>query len=257
MERGNKRPGAVIVGGHFLSLGAARNLAKHGVPVYILDSGVCVAQFSRHVRRFFKGPPTSDEAGFVDFLLQLAVKANLGGCVLFPSNDECVRIFAQHRERLSEHYLVTTPPWDVVKFVYDKRLTCHLAKEREIPIAEPVEGWDGVYHQLGTKALHVPAEPRPFVGLPADAPRHVVSFLREQGYILGTGETATRCGTYIDAATLARLTSEVELVKTIEASAGPLVRYWRWPGGARSVMCVTGDLDALTLLDYASRLFVR
>jgi len=126
----------VIVGGHFLSLGAARNLAKHGVPVYILDSGVCVAQFSRHVRRFFKGPPTSDEAGFVDFLLQLAVKANLSGCVLFPSNDEGVRIFAQHRERLSEHYLVTTPPWDVVKFVYDKRLTCHLAKEREIPIPE-------------------------------------------------------------------------------------------------------------------------
>jgi predicted ATP-grasp superfamily ATP-dependent carboligase len=136
MDRGNGNPGAVIVGGHFSSLGAARNLAKHGVPVYILDTGVCVSQFSRHVKRLFKCPRTSDEAEFVDFLLQLAVNANLSGCVLFPSDDESVRILAQHRNRLSEHYLVTTPPWDVVKFVYDKRLTCRLAKEREIPVPE-------------------------------------------------------------------------------------------------------------------------
>ena len=136
MDRGSGNPGAVIVGGHFSSLGAARNLAKHGVAVYILDTGVCVAQFSRHIKRFFKCPPTSDETEFVDFLLQFAVKANLSGCVLFPSDDECVRIFAQHRERLSEHYFLTTPPWDVVKFVYDKRLTFRLAKERQIPIPE-------------------------------------------------------------------------------------------------------------------------
>jgi len=105
--------------------------------------------------------------------------------------------------------------------------------------------------------LDVPVEPRPFVGLPANIPKRIASFLREQGYILDTGETATRCGTYIDAATLARLTSEVELIDYIEASPGPLVRYWRWPGAARSAMCVTGDLDALTLLDYVSRLFFR
>jgi len=121
----------------------------------------------------------------------------------------------------------------------------------------PGEGWDGAYYQLRTRALHVPAEPRPFVGLPANTPKRVVSFLREQGYILDTGETAAHCGTYIDAATLARLTSEVELINYIEASRGPLIRYWRWPSGAKSAMCVTGDLDALTLLDYASRLFVR
>jgi D-aspartate ligase len=127
---------AVIVGGHFHSLGAARNLAKHGISVYVVDNGVCVAQFSRHVQRFFKCPPTSNEVEFVDFLLHLAVKANLSGCVLFPSDDECVRIFSQHQERLSEQYLVTTPSWDVVKFVYDKRLTYHLAKEREIPVPE-------------------------------------------------------------------------------------------------------------------------
>jgi len=117
--------------------------------------------------------------------------------------------------------------------------------------------WDGAYYQLRVKALHVPAEPLPFVGLPANTPKRIASFLREQGYILDTGKTAACCGTYIDAATLAELTNGVELINYIEASPGPLVRYWRWPGGAKSAMCVTGDLDALTLLDYASRLFVR
>ncbi len=117
--------------------------------------------------------------------------------------------------------------------------------------------WNGAYHQLRTKELDVPAEPRPFVGLPANAPKQVVSFLQEQGYILDMGETATRCATYIDAATLARLTSEVQLIDYIEASTGPLVRYWRWPSAAKSAMCATGDLDALTLLDYALRLFAR
>ncbi|MFQ5854687.1 MAG: ATP-grasp domain-containing protein [Anaerolineae bacterium] len=136
MDRGNGRPGAVIVGGHFLSLGAARNLAKHDVPVCILDSGVCVAQFSRHVKRFFKCPPADDEARFVEYLLRIAAETNLNGWVLFPSTDECVKIFAQHWERLSEHYLVTTPPWDVVKFVYDKRLTHRLATEQGVPVPE-------------------------------------------------------------------------------------------------------------------------
>ena len=105
--------------------------------------------------------------------------------------------------------------------------------------------------------MEVPAEPRPFVGLAAGAPGYLASFLREQGYILDCGETASRCGTYLDLATLARLRSEVELVEHIEDSAALLVRYWRWPDGAKSAMCITGDLDALSLVDYASRLFVR
>ena len=119
------------------------------------------------------------------------------------------------------------------------------------------QAWDGAYRQLLGRTLHVPAEPRPFVGLPINAPRHIISFLRDQGYILDTDETATRCGTYLDAATLAGLRDEVGLIEFIESSSTPLVRYWRWPDGAKSALCVSGDLDALSLPDYAYRLFAR
>ena len=78
MERGNGKPGAVILGGSFHSLGAARNLAKHGVPVCILDIGACVARFSRSVKRFLKCPAADDEAGFVEFLVRIAAESNMG-----------------------------------------------------------------------------------------------------------------------------------------------------------------------------------
>ena len=139
-------------------------------------------------------------------------------------------------------------------FTCSERATI-LAKGLSVCGSEPT--WGGNYYRLTTTNLDVPAEPRPFIGLPADAPQHIVSFLQEQGYILDTSELAARCGMYIDAATLAKLTSAVSLIDHIEASPGPLVRYWRWPNGAKSAMCISGDLDALTLLDYASRLFVR
>jgi len=60
---GRESPGVVIVGGQFHSLGAARNLARHGISVHVLDAGLCVAQFSWHVRRFFKCPEGSGESG--------------------------------------------------------------------------------------------------------------------------------------------------------------------------------------------------
>lgn len=136
MDGQDEKKGAVILGGSYHSLGAARNLAEHGVPVCILDSAPCVARFSRSVKRFLKCPSVEDEAGFVRFLVRNAAERDMKGWVLFPSTDEHVRILAQHRERLSEHYLVTTPPWDVVKFVYDKRQTHRLAKTQEVPVPE-------------------------------------------------------------------------------------------------------------------------
>jgi D-aspartate ligase len=128
------KPGAVIIGGHFLSLGAARNLAKRGVPVFLVDDEICVAQFSRCVTRSFRCPSYKDETEFVDYLQRLAGKEGLEGSVLFPSTDESVRILSKHRDTLSEHYRVTTPEWDIIKHLYDKRLTHVLALKQGVPV---------------------------------------------------------------------------------------------------------------------------
>lgn len=76
------------------------------------------------------------------------------------------------------------------------------------------------------------------------------------GILCSTADIAACFAIYLDITALNRMT-EVQPVNRVEASPGPLVRYWRWPAGAKSAMCVTGDLDALTLLDQISRLTAR
>lgn len=115
--------------------------------------------------------------------------------------------------------------------------------------------WDPVYWRTTARVLTIPAGLRPFVGLPPQASPAVATFLQEQGYLLETGADAERCAVYLDEVTLSRLTSQVALIDHIESMPGPLLRYGRWPDGAKSAFCISGDLDALSLWDYASRLF--
>lgn len=117
--------------------------------------------------------------------------------------------------------------------------------------------WNGAYRRFMGRELLVPSGCRPFVGLSEHTPPSTIAFLREQGYVVDDSDEARDCSLYLEAATLTGLKNEAELVDYIEKSSDPLVRYWRWPDGAQSALCITGDLDALTLLDYLSRLSVR
>jgi peptidoglycan/xylan/chitin deacetylase (PgdA/CDA1 family) len=126
---------------------------------------------------------------------------------------------------------------------------------RNIAADTQTHTWDGVYEVLEDRSLHLPADRPPFVGLSPDIPKPMRTFVEELGYIVDDGPHARCCTVYLDAATLARLDNPVQLVEHIEASSGPLIRFWRWPNEAKSALCVTGDLDALSLVDYASRLF--
>lgn len=116
--------------------------------------------------------------------------------------------------------------------------------------------WHGGYHRISSKPLTVCSRQRPFVGL-ENAPEELCAFLRDQGYIVETGAAAKACSVFIDVDTLTKLPGRVDLINYIENTTGPLVRYWRWPHGARSALSITGDLDALSLRDYVSRVFIR
>lgn len=127
--------------------------------------------------------------------------------------------------------------------------------ERGLNNNDHADVWDDKYYCIKSKTYNVNSNPLPFVGLASSVPESIAKFLKEQGYILVTGEMATSCGIYIDNSTSSELNSEVKLINFIEMSTAPLIRYWRWPRGAKSALCVTGDLDAITLRDYVSRLF--
>jgi len=114
--------------------------------------------------------------------------------------------------------------------------------------------WMDRYDVVDCRTLSVRSHVRPFIGVAPGFPPATVDFLRQQGYILESGEKASRCGVYLDVATLRRLPGHVQLIQHIESLDRPLVRFWRWPREARSALAVTGDLDALSLMDYAVRI---
>ncbi len=126
-----------------------------------------------------------------------------------------------------------------------------LVRHLNAPNTEP---WADAYRVLNGRTLDLAGHVRPFVGLAPDVPERVIAFLEQQGYILERS-AARACGVYLDANRVRQLENDVQLVEHIESSPAPLVRFWRWPDEYRSALCVSGDVDALTLMDYAARLF--
>jgi peptidoglycan/xylan/chitin deacetylase (PgdA/CDA1 family) len=126
---------------------------------------------------------------------------------------------------------------------------------RNLDIAERTHDWHGSYRVLAGRTLQLRSDVRPFVGIAADTPPAVALFLRDQGYVVDTGPEAARSATYLGPRELADLRTQVQLTEFIETSAAPLVRFWRWPANARSALCITGDLDALSLTGYIARVF--
>lgn len=114
--------------------------------------------------------------------------------------------------------------------------------------------WIGEYHYTTANALTVRAPVRPFVAVAPETAPALTSFLKQQGYIVEVSSNATEYAYYFDQADFDAMQQRA-IVKLIEETSRPLVRLGRWPAGARSALCITGDIDALTLWDYASRAF--
>ena len=153
--------GAVIMGGDFASLDMARNLDKYGVRVCILSSATAVARFSRSVARFVKLPRGLKDEELLDFLIAMAENCDVRGWVLFPCSDEHLRILTQHSARLAEYFVLTTPPWETIKYFYDKRLTYSLA--HGVGIHMPYSCVPGNIDQLDSLDVEFPVVLKPAI----------------------------------------------------------------------------------------------
>jgi len=141
------------------------------------------------------------------------------------------------------------PGWLRVTVLGPRGLTM-LARHLDVPGAEP---WSGAYARVPSTEVEVPAVPRPFVGVRPAAPAALVTFLREQGYIVERSGSPRLYGSFVERDRFS-WADRRPLLAEIEGSTAPLLRLGRWPHGARSALSVTGDVDALTIGDYARRL---
>jgi hypothetical protein len=133
-------------------------------------------------------------------------------------------------------------------------ILCRDLKPVDLEQANKLSAWDGRYFKINAQSIAVSDLPRPLVGVSSEILPDVVTFLQEQGYILDRTSLAAKCTIFLDHNSLKSFSNHLELIEWIEKSHGPLVRFWRWPDGAKSALSITGDLDALSLLDYVSRI---
>lgn len=127
------KPGVIIIEGHVQGLSNLRTLGQAGIPTYVVDKSICLAQFSRYCGKFFKCPDfESDE--FAYFLIEIAKKESLTGWMLLPSNDHAVLNISRHKSMLSEYYNIVGYEINVILNIYDKVKLIEFAKESEIPV---------------------------------------------------------------------------------------------------------------------------
>ena len=112
--------------------------------------------------------------------------------------------------------------------------------------------WDGRYQRVPGAEFALRAARRPFIGASSSSSPYLKSFLRQQGYIVEPVD-GDRFHTFCLNRPRFGYEDERPLLAQIDQGDFPLVRLGRWPHGARSALCVTGDIDALTIWDYGLR----
>src|SRR5262249_7030940 len=153
-------PSALILGGAHGALVIARSLARHGIPVDIVANHA-LPLFSRHIRHRYSW----DEAGqgpgpALSQLLALARGDGLGGAVLFAGGDTEVRFIGATHASLAPAFRLTTPPWDVLQHLFDKRLMHRHAAAIGIDVPRACAGGP---HELERLPLRFPLVLKPTV----------------------------------------------------------------------------------------------
>jgi len=131
--------GAVIIGGDFQALGAIRSLSENNIPIFLIDHEFSISRFSRYVKRRINNYTLLSADNFADYLIEIAKKEGLKGWVLFPNNDEIVKLISINREKLRQWYEVPVPSWEIVKKFYYKQNAYRIAESISIPIPKMYE----------------------------------------------------------------------------------------------------------------------
>jgi len=121
---------------------------------------------------------------------------------------------------------------------------------RGVETDPPGRPWYGDYRLLPARGFTVRSPAAPVIVVEGGSPPALAEFLREEGFVVAeSGSEGLRVG---PCATFGE-DDKRPLLDTIERSGAPLVRLWRWPNGARCALSVTGDVDAMTLVDFLRR----
>ncbi|RME42201.1 MAG: hypothetical protein D6796_14750 [Caldilineae bacterium] len=127
---------------------------------------------------------------------------------------------------------------------------------RAVSLSAPQEAWWGSYRRVRALSFTVYSAVRPWIGVSSRSAKELVTFLRQQGYIVEIGDESAAYTVYFDQPVFDAQHQRLVL-RQIEEARFPLLRLGRWPNGSRGALAITGDIDALTWWDYGARILGR
>jgi hypothetical protein len=99
----------------------------------------------------------------------------------------------------------------------------------------------------------IKSQRRPVIGIPRDSSRGLANFLKNEGFIYEVGEGKEEYSLYLDNFSKFSEDDEMKALNIIHESNSSLIRFWRWPNNCGSCFSVTGDIDSITIYDFANR----
>lgn len=129
------KPGAVIIEGHVQGLALTRALGKAGIPIIVIDTNKCIAQFSKFCNKFFNCPAYYSDQ-FIDFLINISGKEQLDGWIILPSNDYAVMALSENRSVLSRYYKILGPDERNLQIILNKLNLLDAANQIGLPIIQ-------------------------------------------------------------------------------------------------------------------------
>jgi phosphatidylserine decarboxylase precursor-related protein len=207
-ERSDRPAGALVFGEHIRGLALVRSLGRRGIPVWTLEAeGECMASASRYCARSHRWPDASDSER-LEYLLALAARYELEGWTLFPTSDETTAFCARHHAELSRRFRLPVPPWEVVQWAYDKRLTYRLAAD--LGIDQPATFFPKNREELSKLELSYPVVLKPAFK------KELNAFTRDKAWRVG--DPRSLAARYDEACTL--VDADVVMVQQMVPGAG-------------------------------------
>jgi len=97
----------------------------------------------------------------------------------------------------------------------------------------------------------------PLVGLAANSSPKIQELLINEGIPFERSFERHKYAVFISDEDYTCEKDERKVLRKIDKSSWPLLRFWRWPDEYRSALALTGDIDAFTIFDFLQRLFHR
>lgn len=95
---------------------------------------------------------------------------------------------------------------------------------------------------------------KPVIGVEPNAIDQVGSFLLGEGFAFECIEQDQEYSFLVEAQKSFDNTEKKKLLDSINQSTKPLIRFWRWPHESKYCLCISGDIDCVTIGDFGERL---